>query len=268
MPTRSNKQAPAVADEAPEGGALRQISLLWLLAQADQPLTLNEVALALQAPRSSVHRLLHSLVGEGWVIGSGRPKRYAPSWKVVELGFQVARKHRARQVLVDAAIDLAAVVQSPVFLGFYERGDMLYTDYIDVRGERVLLRLIATRFPAVLTAYGRVALAYQPGDEVDRALRPDLTQLSRRPVPSRADLERVLSRIREQGYDVSQRGRDPGILGVAVPVFEGPNLVVAALGVRLQDPQRDESHQRVLGPALSAAQQAAADLRYEPSLFP
>jgi IclR family pca regulon transcriptional regulator len=268
MPLKREKQTGVAADDGAESGALRQVSLLWLLAQAEQPPTLNEVALALQAPRSSVHRLLHSLVGEGWVTSSGRPKRYAPSWKVVELGFQVARTHRARQVLVDAALDLAANVQSPVFLGFYEAGDMVYTDYVDVRGERVLPRLIATRFPAALTAYGRVALAYQPEDEVDRALRPDLSQFSRRPVPSRADLERVLSRVREQGYDVSQRGRDPGILGLAVPVFEGPSRVVAALGVRLQDPERNDSLQRVLGPALSAAQQAAADLRYEPSLFP
>jgi IclR family pca regulon transcriptional regulator len=256
------------AERQQRGGALRQVAVLWALVLADTPLTLNEVARAVGAPRTSVHRTLTLLLHDGWVLAGGRPQRYWPSWKVVELGFHVARRQRLRPLLLDAALELARAVALPVFFGFYEHGEMVYTDYVDVRDGRVRPRLIASRFPAALTAYGRAVLAYQPPEELERALRLDLARHTPRAVPTRAELERVLRRIRARGYELSDRAHDPGIHGLAVPVREGQERATAALGVRLAGSVHGDAPAAILKPALAAAQRVAAELRDDPRLFP
>ena len=113
-----------------------------------------------------------------------------------------------------------------------------------------------------------MALAYQPAGALDEALRPDLTHFTKRPPPQRAALETALRRVREQGSELSDRQRDEGVLGLAVPVFDGPDHLAAVLGVRFTEPPDDALLPDVLAAALATARQATSDLRYEPSLFP
>lgn len=257
--TGDSTRSPA-EDKRQRKGAIRHLAVLSALAKAGAPLTLNETALALGAPRPSVHRLLTSLVHDGWLTISGSPRRYAPSLRVVELGFLVARQNHVRDVLLEAATELARLVQIKTYVALYEDGDVLFTDWVDVRGNRLIPELSGIRLPAPINVCGRVLLAYQPRTEIDRALSRELPQLTERTKTSRDEILSILSLIRERGYDVMDRENSAGVSGVAVPVFEDTDQIVASLGILIPGPLREAAVTPLLEPAFRIAQQASHDL--------
>jgi DNA-binding IclR family transcriptional regulator len=243
-----------------QAGGTRHLAVLSALAEAGTALTLNEIALAVGVPRPSVHRLLGALVQQRWLTVHGSPRRYAPSWKVVELGFQVARRNRVREVLTQAAMNLAASVRSRSYVAFYEDGDVVFTDCVDVRGEQLMPLLMGLRLPAAINVCGRALLTFQSAEEIERALCRELPQMTERTITSKQEIMNRLTIVRQRGYDVMDRENTPGVSGVAVPVFDSSREAIAALGVLIPGQLREEAVDRLLDPTLRVAQQASADL--------
>src|SRR5579862_1977113 len=76
---RAANGSPAVLDGAAgqsPGPIQRALGLLKLLAEADEPLAVREVAAALDLPPSTSHRLLHHFVSAGFVVEDPGSKRY------------------------------------------------------------------------------------------------------------------------------------------------------------------------------------------------
>jgi DNA-binding IclR family transcriptional regulator len=245
---------------AQQRGAIRHLAVLSALAEAATPLTLNETALALGAPRPSVHRLLTALVHEGWLTATGSPRRYAPSWRAVEIGFLIAKQNRVRDVLLLAATDLARIVRSKTYVAFYEDGDVIFTDSVEVRGDRLIPGLMGVRLPAPINVCGRVLLAFQPKAEIDRALSAELPQLTEWTKTDKEAILNTLGLVRERGYDVMDRENSPGVSGVAVPVFQAADRIAGSLGILIPGPLRLEAVEPLLEPAFRTAQQASDDL--------
>ena len=255
---------------APENST-RQLRVLVLLAEASDPLTVREVARELELARPTAHRILHTLTDDGWVLAAGSPRRYETSWRVAELGFRVATKHRARETVLEAAAELVKQVRQRAILSFYERGSVVCTDAIDFRRGEVVTQLIGQRFHALATASGRVALAYQSSDEVDRVLA------AAPPVPvadepeSADEIRELLARIRTRGYEIrsgaGHREPESALGGLAVPVFDDRDRAVAVLGVTAPSSFDRASTERLLSELRTAAGRASADLGNRAALF-
>ena len=206
-----NAQAGAdTADRMATGrGASRQLKLLELLVSAGRPMTTREMAERSDLPRPSAHRILQSLVDDGWAISEGTPARFRPSWLLVELGFQVASGNRARDAMLQAGVPLVRSVEHTAVLSFYEAGTVLCTDLITMRRDEPELRLIGSRFRARETAAGRVFLAYLPDDELPLDVDEVRSQLTA---------------IRAKGYEMRTAHHAPaagsGTSGLAAPVFD------------------------------------------------
>ncbi|MBI2759832.1 MAG: helix-turn-helix domain-containing protein [Chloroflexi bacterium] len=248
------------ADQA--GGRVEQriLTVLDFLARSARPLTLHESALGLQLPRPTAHRLLTSLVASGWLIASGQPRRYAPSWRVTQLGFAAAVNNPVRAVMLDAAEDLARTTELHTAVGFYEHGDLIFSDQFIYQGRRVEHRLSMLRQHAGTTAAGRVLLAYQDADEIDRALSRELPRGTEHSKTSPEEIRLSLPLIRKRGYEINDRENVPTHGGFAVPVFFSPGKVAAALAVVLVGPVLESTVERYLPAALAAALQASIKL--------
>src|SRR5262249_18780451 len=148
-----------------------------------------------------------------------------------------------RTVVLRAAAELAAAVYShilDVLVAFYEKGDVIYTDVLDVRGERVTSRVQAIRVPAAVSASGRVLLAYQSQREIENALAKPLPRFTERTRTSPVEILDLLRIIRERGYDIADGDTNPAISGVAFPIFDAENRAVSALSVATAGPARSD----------------------------
>ena len=86
------------------------------------------------------------------------------------------------------------------------------------------------RAPAYCVASGKVLLAYQPVEVVNRVLRK-LRAFTPHTVTNPDALRAEIDAARICGYATNREGWRAGIAGAAAPVFVGRNNAIAALAI-------------------------------------
>jgi DNA-binding IclR family transcriptional regulator len=242
----------------------RSLDILWALVHSQHPQTAAEVAAACGLNRASSYRLLESLLDEGWIVGEGQPRRYAASMRVAEMGAALLVHDRTRQVVLPYMLELAQAVQVRVLLNFYERGSVIITDVAELLGDRVLPTLTSSRVDAACTACGKILLAHQPREEIERVCLkglPDYTPFTK---TSPEEIAEEIERSRERGYGTVDRELNPEFCSLGAPVFDDRNQAVAALGMSIPGSLTDEVVARLLSPALHVARRASIALGHRP----
>jgi IclR family pca regulon transcriptional regulator len=115
---------------------------------------------------------------------------------------------------------------------------------------------LGSRLPAYCTSMGRVLLAWLPPAQLDQYLsRVKLTRLTNRTVSTAAELKRVLSEIRRDGYAIVDQELEIGLRSIAVPVKDAAARCVAAINVGTQSARVSvaEMQARFLAPLQAAA---------------
>jgi DNA-binding IclR family transcriptional regulator len=247
-----------------DGGTPLVLEILWYLAHAPEPVTLSEIVSGTGHSRTTVDRTLARLCEGGWVSEAGRPKRFAAGLRVALLGTAVLRLNRVRELALRYARELAQTVQNSVVIAFYDNGDAIFTDAIDLRGEHFVHDITGVRHPATRAASGKILLAYQPEEEIERVVRssfPSVVSLGY------TDPNAIIAEIcasREQGY---ARNLSPAqqIGGLAVPVLDRSGKAAFALGFPLLMPLEESTVHRLIPAARMVALRASTELQNRPS---
>lgn len=189
--------------------------------------TLTQLARWVDAPVSSVQKLVDGLVAVGYLDEAGRRYRLGPAPSVLSIRAGRPAVGVRHGVLVQVSVRLGLPVQLAVRVG----EDAVWVDWAGADEALDYALSSQVRRPLVETAAGRVLFAHLPEPArraVVRQARPD------DPAAAVALLE-AAERIRAAGQETGRSGRlMPEAAAVAVPVWEpgrdGPE-VVAALSV-------------------------------------
>jgi IclR family KDG regulon transcriptional repressor len=240
------------------------LEILWYLAHAPEPATLAAITRATGYSRATLDRTLQRLCQAGWILAEGRPRRYSVSMRLALMGAVILGRSRVREIVLRHARELAQAVQNPVVLAYYDDGDSVFTDAIEVRGDRVTQLITGRRLPAIRTAAGKILLAFQPDEEIERVARrgaPRFTQFGET-LPDAIVAE--IHAGRERGYATMDRELTLHGAGVAVPVFDHSNQAVAAIGLPVAAPLDGSTLDRLLPAARLTASRASVDLQHRP----
>jgi IclR family transcriptional regulator, KDG regulon repressor len=245
--------------------ALRGIEILQLLAHASEPLAVSEVCRQTGLKRATAYRLVQTMEEEGWLRRVGRPSKFIVGLRTLELGLAPLSMNYPREVLLGYAADLSQSANVRTAIGFYEDGEVLYTDTLEVGGGgRVTVSATGRRLPAACTAAGKILLACRPDDEIDRVVAKGLPryQAGTRtdPLEIRADIKAT----RDRGYSIaySEYTEDAG--GVGVAVFDRSRAAVGSIIVVVSEPVTETFLSRYVPPLRATARRASLELGYRP----
>ncbi|MFF9812235.1 IclR family transcriptional regulator [Streptomyces sp. NPDC014006] len=191
--------------------AARTVELLELLAaRGDRPARLQELADALQVPRSSMYALLQTLISRGWVRTDVTGSLYGIGIHALLTGTSYLDSD-PRVRLVRPYLDEASdALGETIHLG---RLDGRSVAYLATRESHEYLRTISRvgrRLPAHAGALGKALLAGHPDDYLPEGPYEALTPRSH---TTRASLLADLAAIRERGYAIDREEGVPGIVG-------------------------------------------------------
>lgn len=241
----------------------RALAILEVLASA-QELGVTELAKKLGMGKGSVHRLLTTLAGQGYVEKNPQTERYRLTYKLFLVGSTATERYGLKDLAAPVMERLSAETGETVNLGVLE-GDRVVNIH-KVEG-RQLLRIhldVGRGVPAHATALGKVALADLPGDELDRWLKATrLVRLTRKTITERRALRAVLSETAERGYAFDNEECSLGLRCVAAPVRDRRGVVVA--GVSISGPTqrlRSETLHRLAAPVRAAGLEISRRLGY------
>lgn len=206
----------------------RGLEALGLLATG--AVKLPELAQQMGINRSAAYRLVHTLTVHGFVTkdpGTGVLRLTPRLW---ELGIHAVGPESIRVAAGQMARTLAEKFGETVHLAIYHEGDVVYVDKADGWQPIGSYSRLGGRAPAYCVATGKILLAGQGEEEVDRVLGRPLAAHTDLTLTNPQELRAELKTVREQGYAVNRGEWRPGVGGLAVPLRDLSGQVTAGLG--------------------------------------
>lgn len=222
-------------------------------------LTLTEIAMRLGWSRSKPYRFVHTLEKLGYLAKDESGRAYRLTTMSMRLGFS----YLVRLPLVELAQPilerLRAEAGASTHLAILEDKDLVYVALARNHTPTAINIHVGSRMPAHASSIGRVLLAHQSEEEINRIIGRD-------PIPAQTPKSTVdqkkfrakLAKAKADGYFLNDEEFSLGIRSLAAPVFNFRGEAVAGINATaLTSVFTDE---RLNDEIIPAVLKAAADL--------
>jgi len=189
---------------------VRAFAVFDCFSEDSNSLTLHQISQKLELPKSTVFRLLNTLVEIGYIHHLD-DQSYCMSLKVLRLGNLVPTTLGIRDVARPELRALSEFSGETVSLSLLDGNERLVLDVMESSSRLRSIVRVGEVVKLNTGAVGRVFMAFQPKLNIAGALG-DL------PAPDDFDLE--MEEIRAAGYAWSAGARLEGSAGIAAPVFD------------------------------------------------
>lgn len=213
--------AEARVDRAlrPVKSAERTLALLERLAEAGAPVAVVDLHRASGYPRSSLHQLLHTMAGSGWIEMLHDGTHVSIGSRALVVGTAYLDRDRA---LPHALPALERIRDETGYTAHYARregGHVLYLATRETTEPRRAASRVGRQLPAHATALGKALLAELTPEERRHALGAGaLAALTPATVTDHDALDAQLDAARAAGHATEREENTPGVACVAVGV--------------------------------------------------
>lgn len=206
--------------------------LMKVFLSREKELGVSELSRRLGLGKSTVHRLLTTLVGEGLLEQDPDTGGYRLGLTMFELG-EAVRVHMDLHGAVGPVLaSLREQTRESCQVGVLDGHEVVYVDRLESSQTLRLFNETGRRVPAHCTSSGKVLLAHLSPAELDRVLdSAPLTRHTARTVTDRDELLTELELVRHRGWAEAVEERELGIASIAAPVLDARGVVVAAVGI-------------------------------------
>jgi IclR family acetate operon transcriptional repressor len=247
------------SDAADAIGVLdRMTAILEAFDEDDRGLRLSELAMRADLPKSTVSRLVSTLVRQRYLERNGTVIHLG--LRLFELGQLAEQPRELRAIALPVMADLRNTTGETVHLAIRDGHEMVCIGIMRGHGSAMPTSRIGGRIPAHATALGKAMLAYSDKAEVDAVLSAGLTRWTPHTVVEPDRLMAQLAEVRLTGLAAEQEEFAVEVCGVASPVFSPSRRLVAAISVsgRVGDFDPDRSAPPVRAAAVALTRRHAA----------
>ncbi|GAA3799770.1 DNA-binding transcriptional repressor XynR [Amycolatopsis tucumanensis] len=210
----------------------RALDILMMFTDEERVLSGAAVAARLEVARSTAYRYLQSLVASRFLEeapGGG----FRLGLRVLELGRIARRSYGLSEAAAPVMAKLSEAVRETVLLTRRVGELVVCVDREEPPAHHVRLSYErGSTLPLNAGASALVLLAWSDPDEARAVLKS--APLQRFTPATLTDVDAVMRRlaeIREQGFSVTRGELDPDVLGIAAPIRDDEDRVVAAISV-------------------------------------
>ena len=210
----------------------RMFSLLDILANREEAMSLKEISEKSGLHSSTAHRLLNDLA-TGRFVDRPAAGSYRLGMRLLELGNMVKARLNVRDAALTPMRELHKLTQQPVNLSMRQGDEIIYVErtYSERSGMQVV-RAIGGRAPLHLTSVGKLFLAFDDPQRLrSYATRTGLAGQTRNSITQLPILERELSKARQYGIARDNEELEMGVRCMAAGIYDDQNKLVAGLSI-------------------------------------
>lgn len=210
----------------------RSLSILEVLSDYEDGLGITDISEKVGLHKSTVHRLLATLIYKGYVKQSCSSNKYMLTLKLFELG----SKRVERMDLVTTARpylkELVKKTNEVVHLVVYEDTEIIYIGKEESQNTIRTHSRIGNRRPLYCTAVGKSILSYMSDEEVENIWnRSHVEKLTEHTMTDFEEFKRCLNKVREKGYAVDEQENEIGVRCVGASIFNHLREVCGAISI-------------------------------------
>ena len=210
----------------------RTLTILEVLSDCNDGLGITEISSLVNLHKSTVHRLLSTLIYKGYVVQDEESSKYKITFKLFELGSKKVHKLDLLEISRPYTKMLMESVNEVVHLIIREETDIVYIDKVEANNTISMASRIGKRNPLYCTATGKAILAFLPEDEVLKVWNSSkIVKLTKNTNIDFILFKKELQEVKKNGYAIDDEENEIGVKCVGAPIFDMNGDVVAAISV-------------------------------------
>ncbi|MFC4766442.1 IclR family transcriptional regulator [Effusibacillus consociatus] len=210
----------------------RALQILEIVSSRKEGYGVTEISKKMLLNKTSVYRMLSTLVKHGLVEQDAETERYKLGYRVLELSSTLLDSIDLRVEAKQFLKELENITNEVIHLVVYDRGEVVYIEKLEGTETLRTHSRVGTRAPMHCTSLGKAILAHLPTSEVSEIIEKyGLPKHTDKTITDKDVLLKQLIKIREQGYAVEFEENEPGVNCIASPIFDHTGKVVAAVSI-------------------------------------
>lgn len=239
---------------------LRALEILELFSKENSLLGLRELSEGTGLHKSTVHRLVSTLASRGWLIRNAEGK-YRPGIRLLTIAQLINENITSVTEVRPILKKLAEITGELTLLSMWDGENVICVDKVDSRSQQSLqvTSAIGRTHPLHAGATGLAVLVGMPEDLAHRILEGrSLKAYTERTRTSPDHVMELYSRLKKQGYVVSAGQVDPGVTGIAMPLWFPYEKAYGSIGVTIPESRMSDTE---LERILTALQEAVKQIQ-------
>jgi len=210
----------------------RALYILERLSNIKEGIGASELAREMGVNRSTVFRLMETLMDEGFVRQDEKTKRYHLTMKVFSLGNELLEHMNIVTQSRDILERLQQITGHTIHLAIRDMNEVVYIDKIISNSPIQMYSKIGRRAPLYCTGLGKAILPCMSDKEIEEYLKSvKLIKHTPNTIADAENLKKELEKIRTKGYSLDLEEHESGIRCVGAPIFDYSNQVIGSISV-------------------------------------
>jgi len=210
----------------------RGLLILEILASHSRGLPLSTIARESGLAKSSTHRLLQTLIMNGYVRQDAyHSDHYLPSFKLLTLSSQLIQDTDLSVIAHPHLEFLANMIGETVHLVLLDQDHAVYVAKVESPNPIRMYSQIGNRAPLHCTGVGKAILAFMPTERQELVLNGELRPYTSHTLTDPYKLRAHLEQIRQQGYAVDNGEHEENVRCIAMPLLTSAGRVAGAVSI-------------------------------------
>ncbi|MGM0923009.1 MAG: IclR family transcriptional regulator [Bacillota bacterium] len=210
----------------------RALDIITLVSIKKGGLGVTEIANQIDINKSSVYRILSTLVQYGYVEQDVETGKYKLGYKFLEISSKLLESIDLRAEARMYLQELENETNEVIHLVVYDQGEVVYIEKLDGSETLRMHSKVGKRAPMHCTSVGKAILAHLPSNVVlDILERKGLPMHTDKTITNKDDFLLELNTVRQKGYALDLEENENGITCIAVPIFDHMGNAIAAVSI-------------------------------------
>jgi len=206
---------------------IKGLSVLKTVMNANKPLTANYLCHTLDIDKSTMSRLISTLIKEGFIEYIDNTKDIILS----DIMRRISQKDDRDKIIEKTRVlldEIFYLTDECAYIGILDNNAVLYLNQVDKSTRVLKVRdSIGSHVPLHVNAFGKILLAFENIDF--KTL--DLKKYTSNTITTVTKLQKEIELVRQRGYAIGFEEYEFGLFSIAVPYFDNKKKFVGTLGI-------------------------------------
>ncbi|MCM3763797.1 IclR family transcriptional regulator [Neobacillus niacini] len=185
----------------------------------------RELANELGMNHTNIYRILETLEKNRFISKDKTTKKYSLGYATWELGMIMYESLNVNSLIRPILERLRDETGESIFLTVLDRDEAVTLEVVEPENKVKFSVSAGSRAPLYVGASYRTILAYLPDEMTESIIRNGLVKYTNTTMTDPDELRAELRKIREEGWGKSQGEYTADVIAIAVPLFDGGDIV-------------------------------------------
>src|SRR6266851_3871392 len=194
-------------------------------------LGVTELSKRLKLHKNNVFRILATLEARGYIEQNRSTENYRLGTKCLQIGQTYLQHMGLLQQARPIMLEIVKACRESAYVAVMRKGKVVPLDMVESDQPVRIVSHVGENLPLHCTAAGKVHLAFEPDEEIQRCFPDGLGQYTERTIKDRHLLMEKLKKVASAGYAIEDGEYLTDVRTIAVPIKDYTRTVVGSLAV-------------------------------------